>query len=350
MLNGGTENFVMNYYRHIDREKVQFDFLASVDKPGYFDDEIKKLGGRIFHAYPLAKNPIKNYLSIAEIVRENGYQIVHRHTGSAFGYFDLRAARHGGAKYLILHSHNNLAGKPWLHRLSKWLLSFDCIKFSCARPSGQFLFGKNAEFQLINNGIEVASYAFNAKARASFRKSLGLEGKFVVGNVGRLSKQKNHPFLLDVMAQLVKVRPDSMLVCVGAGEERTEIENKIHSMNLERNVMLLGNRSDVATILNAFDVFVLPSLYEGFPIVLVEAQSNGLKCIVSAEACPAESNVTGNVQFISLKQPPEYWAGAILNASGQHDPLAASAVARAGYDIADCAKKLADYYLNLSGE
>ena len=125
----------MDFYRHIDRNKVQFDFLTSVDEKGYFDDEIQKLGGKLYRAYPLKKNPIKNYLDIMRIVKENKYNIVHRHTGSAFGYYDLRAARRGDAKHLILHSHNPQVGKPILHFISEKLLKIDCIPVACSKEA-----------------------------------------------------------------------------------------------------------------------------------------------------------------------------------------------------------------------
>ena len=161
MGNGGIEQFVMNYYRHIDRNAVQFDFLTSVPDAGFFDQEILANGGRLYHACSYKKNPIKTYLDIANIVNRHGYRIVHRHTGSAFGYFDLRAANSGGADHLILHAHNTEAGHQSLHRLSRSFLSFDCIRFACSQEAGRFLFGNNADFRIIRNAIDVSRFAFN---------------------------------------------------------------------------------------------------------------------------------------------------------------------------------------------
>ena len=192
MGNGGIEHFVMNLYRHINREKIQFDFLTSVNEEGYFDDEIKKLGGKLYHAYPLKKNPIKNYRSIAKIVSENNYQIIHRHTGSAFGYYELRAAKKGGAQNLILHSHSCGAGKKIIHKALKKTIKIPCIKLACSLEAGQFLFGEEAHFTVIKNGIDCEQYRFNETLRRNVRNKLKIENKFVVGHIGRFSDEKNH--------------------------------------------------------------------------------------------------------------------------------------------------------------
>ncbi|MEI3219553.1 MAG: glycosyltransferase [Lachnoclostridium sp.] len=164
MGNGGIENFVMNYYRFIDRQKVQFDFLTSVEDQGYFDEEILSMGGKIFHAYPFRKNPIKNYKDIARIVGENNYTVVHRHTGSAFGYFDLRAARRGGAKIPYYASSASHAGNKIVHNISKNLLKIDCIKFACSKEAGEFLFGKDEKnIIIINNAIDAEKFCFSAE-------------------------------------------------------------------------------------------------------------------------------------------------------------------------------------------
>ena len=203
MGNGGIEHFVMDFYRHINRNKVQFDFLTSVDEEGYFDDEINSLGGRLYRAYPLKKNPIKNYFDIVRIVRDNQYDIVHRHTGSAFGYFDLRAARRGGAKHLILHSHNPQPGKPILHFICKKLLRIDCIPFACSREAGEFLFGKDVDVKVINNAIDCDKYKFDATVRTQVREELGLSNSFVVGHIGRFEDQKNHKKLIEIFYEIL---------------------------------------------------------------------------------------------------------------------------------------------------
>ena len=258
MVNGGTGHFVMNYYRHIDRSQVQFDFLTSVDEPGYWDEEIRSLGGKIFHAYPFGKNPIKNYYDIARIVRENHYQIVHRHTGSAFGYFELRAAKHGGANQLILHAHNTEAGKPLVHRAAQLLFNLPCHRFACSHEAGCFLFGKNTCFSIIPNAIDVQRFSFEPVIREKMRKELGLENRLVIGHIGRFQAQKNHSRLLSIFSELHKQRTDSVLVCIGDGEKMEETKALASQMGLREAVLFLGQRNDVTDLLSAFDFFLLP--------------------------------------------------------------------------------------------
>ena len=249
MANGGVEHFVMNFYRNIDRSEVQFDFLTSVESDGYFDEEIRALGGKLYRAYPLKKNPIRNYFDIAHIVQKNHYDIVHRHTGSAFGYFDLRAARHGGAKHLILHSHNPQAGKPILHSVFDMFLKFDCIKFACSREAGEFLFGTGAEFEVMNNAIDCDKFEFDSAIRAQVREELGIADSFVMGHIGRFEMQKNHEKLLEIFYEILQKRPNSCLVCVGVGSLMDNRKEQAKRMGIYDKVRFLGSRNDVKRII-----------------------------------------------------------------------------------------------------
>lgn len=344
MANGGVENFIMNYYRHIDRNKIQFDFLTSVEHSGYFDEEIKELGGRLFRAYPLNKNPMRNYLDIAHIVKENGYDIVHRHTGSAFGYLDLRAARLGGAKNLILHSHNNVARTPWLHKPCKMLLEIDCIKLACSKEAGVHLFGKDADFQVINNAIDCTAFQFSQDIRYRLRRENGIPGDaFVVGHVGRFEYQKNHKKLMSVFASFRKIQGNAKLVCIGDGSLLEETKLYAAEIGIDQDVLFLGNRSDVPEWMNTFDAFCLPSHYEGFGITLVEAQANGLSCVTSKGVVPDAVNVSGNVHFLDLDTPDEQWATEIAVMSGR-DSSAVEQVIHAGFDISNEARSLQEFY------
>lgn len=348
MANGGIEHFVMDYYRHIDRSRVQFDFLVSVDKKGYFDEEIQSLGGVIHHACPLNKGVIKNYQDIARIVRENQYMIIHRHTGSAFGYFDLKAAKHGGAQHLIMHSHNNQAGNTILHYMSKIFLKVECEKLACSQEAGEWLFGKKSNFKVINNAIECDKFHFSALEREKVKRELGLQGKFVIGHVGRFEKQKNHQRILDIFKQIASSKKNSVLVCIGIGSLMDECKSQAFNLDIQDRVMFLGARSDVNKLMQAFDVFLLPSLYEGFPFVLVEAQASGLPCVVST-CVPSECNVTGNVQFISLEETNRTWAEKIIeldNVEIDRDAYA-TMISEKGFDINRESEKLCAYYEGL---
>ena len=347
MGNGGIEHFVMDFYRHIDREKVQFDFLTSVEERGYFDDEILLLGGKIYRAYPLKKNPIKNYRDIARIVQENHYDIVHRHTGSAFGYYDLRAARHGGAKHLILHSHNPQVGKPWIHHVCEKLLKIECIPVACSKEAGEFLFGKNTQVKVINNAIDCDKYKYNADVRQKVREELRISDAFVVGHIGRFEDQKNHKKLLEIFAEILKLNPNSKLVCIGSGSLLEACRKQAEELKISEHTLFLGNRNDVEQVLQSFDVFVFPSLYEGFSITQIEAQVNGLTVFTSKDRVSSSSNITGNVHFIPLEESAKIWAEKIWAEDLTRDYRAIDVVKNAGYDIYDIAGELSEYYQNM---
>lgn len=348
MANGGIEKFVMDYYRHIDRDKIQFDFLVSNEEEGYYDKEILSLGGKIFHAFPLKKNPMKCFFSIAKIVRANGYEIVHRHTGSAFGYFELRAAKFGGAKHLILHSHNNHAGNMSLHVLSKIFLKTKCKKIACSRDAGEWLFGAKSDFFIINNAIECDRYQYTEEIRNKTRKLLNCDDKLVVGHVGRFERQKNHKRLLEIFKAVIESHPNSMLVCVGIGSLLNECKEYAKTLGIAENVVFLGARSDINELMQAFDVFVLPSLYEGFPFVLVEAQTSGLQCVVSKKV-PDESNVAGKIQFVKLENSDIDWANIIVQQGSKNveRERGADIMKERGYDISKNARDLCEFYMAL---
>ena len=179
------------------------------------------------------------------------------------------------------------------------------------------------------------------------RKELGLENRLVIGHIGRFQAQKNHSRLLSIFSELHKQRTDSVLVCVGDGEKMEETKALASQMGLREAVLFLGQRSDVTDLLSAFNFFLLPSLYEGFPFVLIEAQANGLKCFVSEEANPSESNLTGNVTFIPLSATDEEWAAAILKSNLSRDYSALDRVKGAGYDVSDAAELLTPKYLDM---
>lgn len=348
MGNGGIEHFVMDRYRMIDRTKVQFDFLITSSEPGFFDKEINKLGGKVYHTHSLTKNPLRTFLAIKKIVKANGYSIVHRHTGNAIGYFDLRAARCGGAKHLIIHSHNNNAERRMIHRFAKIFLSFNCIRFSCSEAAGRWLFG-NKDFRVIKNAIDVEKYRFSLESRKKIRKQYGLNDSFVVGHVGRIDNQKNHSFLIDIFYEVQKRVPDSKLVCVGDGDEhlRKDIAEKVNSLGLTEKVIFTGSINNVNEVLNAFDVFCLPSKYEGLGISLIEAQTNGLHCITSKDRVPSETDVTGLLEYISLEKEAEAWAAAIIKTDRLRDLTSIQRVIESGYNLSDSVKFLQSFYEGL---
>lgn len=346
MGNGGIEHFVMDNYAAMDKSQIHFDFLVSVDYAGGFDEEIAAMGSKMYRAYPFKKNPIKNYNEIAQIVKDNHYDIIHRHTGSAFGYFDLRAARKGGAKQLILHSHNPDVGKIWVHKLSKQLLEIDCIRLACSKEAGEFLFGQKP-FEVFPNAIDCEQFRFSPSERERVRKELGVENEFVLGHIGRYEEQKNHKKLVEILKAVLKLRPKSKLISVGDGILMQDVKDYAKKLGVYEKILFLGYRKDVASVMQAFDVFVLPSLYEGFGIVQIEAQANGLKCFSSKGVIPREANITGNVKFIPLANTAEQWAEKIVNTNSQRDYNAIQHVIEEGFDIHFSAERLTNFYQSL---
>ena len=347
MGNGGVEHFVMNYYRKIDRSRVQFDFLTSVEDAGFFDDEIKALGGKLYHAYPIKKNPLRNFYDIVRIIHENKYQIVHRHTGNAIGYYDLHAAKLGGAKNLILHSHSTEAETPLLHTLSKALLKMKCIHLACSRTAADFLFGKKSECKIIPNSINTKQYEFSLENRARIRNELGLLPEtFVMGHVGRFGPAKNHHKLFEIFKAVNNTNPNSVLVCVGEGELMDECKEYAENLGISNSILYLGNRPDASRVYSAMDAYVLPSFNEGFGITLLEAQANGLTCFASADVVPKETNVTGNVHFINLHESAEIWAQNIIEYSKRHSN-AADIIHNTVYDLDTSVEVLTHYYETL---
>lgn len=280
---GGQEAFIMNLYRNIDREKIQFDFIVHTLEENYYEPEIKKLGGRVYHITPITKNVFKHCIDLYKIIRNNKYTVVHRHTAFSISWIDLFIAKIAGVKTRIAHSHSsNINENKTIHFIFRPLLNkFSNKKFACSELAGQFLFGKK-KFEIIYNGIDVKKFKYDMKKRARIREEINLKNELLIGHVGRFTYAKNHDFILEVFEKyLLNYNKNAHLLLVGSGERENEIKEIIISKKLEKNVSVLSNRSDVNDILSAIDVFIFPSFYEGLPVTLVEAQANGLPIIAS---------------------------------------------------------------------
>lgn len=318
---GGAETFLMKIHRSIDREKYQLDFCVMSNGVGVYEDEVKARGGRIFRAAEKTKNPVKCFLDIRRIVRENRYEYVMRVNQHSLSVIDLLAAKSGGAKRLIMRSSNagttgRLNGA--LHRIFMFLpKTVPNVKIAPSTEAAEFTFGKNAvkkgKASLLHNGLDYDAYKFDLSVRNDIRRTLGTDG-LILGHVGRFSKQKNHAFLLDVFKCLSELDDGARLALVGTGELEDEIKARAAELGLEEKIAFLGRRSDVPSLMSAFDVLALPSLYEGMPNVIIEAQASGLPCVISDTVTP-EADITGLVKYLSVGLPPEKWAEAILESA-----------------------------------
>ena len=311
MSPSGIGNFIMNVYRNIDREKVQFDFIVHEHRDVSFDDEIRALGGRLFYVTRKAVSPARNFREIWKVVKKGDYNIVFRHTDISTVALDLLAARLGGAKVRIAHSHSTSTSNKKMHLLFQPLLNALCTRrFACSEKAGIWLYGEKP-FEVIINAIRLEDFAWNEKARREIRKKEGLGESLVIGHVGTLLPVKNHLFMLDVMKALVKRSPDSKMLFVGDGAMRTQILEKRKALGLDENVILTGVRTDTAALLQGMDLFLFPSKYEGLPIALVEAQCSGLPCLLS-DAIPRDVDVTPLIHRLPLTGSPAEWADKII--------------------------------------
>ena len=305
--NGGVESVILNYYRHIDKSKVQFDFVVHNNPSENFVREVKNGGGRLYEVTPYMKNVFAFTYEIYRIVRDGRYEIVHSNMNS-LSVFPLFAAWLAGAKIRILHNHTTDTKAEGLRTLLKRVLRplaklFANKYWACSELAAKWMYGERAvsdgKITIIPNAIDLKKFAFNQEKRDRLRSQLGIKDELVIGHVGRFMKQKNHDFLIDIFAAVVKEKHDAKLILIGEGPLEHEIKAKVTRLSLEHNVLFLGVRSDVADLYNVMDIFVLPSFYEGLPVVGVEAQANGLKCLFS-EHVTRESRLLQSTEFLEL--------------------------------------------------
>ncbi len=349
MDGGGVEQVVMNYYRHIDRSRVQFDFIVCEGSKLIPSDEIQGLGGRVFMVSSYA-NVVAFMRQLRQLIHAERWKIVHSHI-NALSVFPLYAAKLENVPVRIAHSHSTSGKGELFKNLAKFLLKtqanrFPTHRFACGQYAGEWLFGKNEHFEIIRNAIELRRFAFTPSARAEVRKELGIEeNQFVVGHVGRFMAQKNHQFLIEVFRRVVELRDDALLLLVGEGELKNEIAQLVREAGLANRVVFLGQRSDVERIYQAFDVFCLPSLYEGLCLVGIEAQSNGLACIFS-DSITREVDVTKSTRFLPINDS-EPWAQAICQVSPGYRN-AVNPIDFSAYEINSAAEALCCRYIELA--
>lgn len=353
---GGVETVIFNNYRAIDRDKVQFDIAIDNCSPCKIPSDIIALGAKIYEIPPYTKLP--SYIhSISKICKENNYQIVHSHM-NAMSVFPLFAAWMNKVPVRIAHSHSTSGGGKDLKRdLFKFLLRplsrvFSTHYFACSKHAACWLFGQKTmeenKITILKNGISTETFKFQPQVRNELRQKLGINEKFVVGHVGRFSPPKNHLFLIQVFADLCKLRDDCVLLLIGGiGSAGAEIENKlrkaIHELGVADKVLFLGTRNDVYNYYQAMDVFILPSLYEGLGLACIEAQCSGLPCILS-DRVPKEAQVNRNVWFLPLEKQAVEWTTVVLENQGErHD--CSNHMIQAGYEIKYVAKELEEFYL-----
>lgn len=341
MNTGGAETFLMKIYRALDREKYQMDFCVNSGE-NFYEKEILEMGGRIYKIPSKSQNMIQWHRELKQIVHAHGYQYVIRVCEHSLAVLDLLVAREGGAKHLIMRSSNAGSGSSmstFVHKCFRFLpKTVPTVKLAPSTEAAEYTFGKGCvqrgEAVLLHNAIDTNIYRFDEIGRERIRKELNLESKFVVGHVGRFNQQKNHEFLIDVFHEVWKSNPEARLVLVGKGELEEAIHKKVHTLGLDDYVIFTGVRKDIPQLMSAFDVFAFPSLYEGMPNTVIEAQATGLPCVVS-DTITQQAKVTDLVSFYALAEAPTVWADTCAHQKAGNRLKYNEDLKAAGYDIND---------------
>ena len=353
MDRGGAETMMMNYLRNMDRSKVILDFLVNRDYKADYEDEIEELGGRIYRMCPMYPQYFRRYKrEIREfLIAHPEYKIIHSNLEER-SYFALKEAKKLNIPVRISHSHNAPKGfdiKSIVRYYFRARLKPQVTHmFTCGLEAGDWLYGANNRDKVImqNNAIDAKAFEYNKELEEKAKKEFGLEGKFVIGHVGRFFPQKNHGFLIDIFNEVYKRDKDAVLVLVGGGELQDSIIEKVKSLGLQDAVKFLGVRSDVNYIMQAFDLFILPSLFEGLPVTMVEAQATGVKCIIS-DKVPSQCAITDNVEIIKLEDSLEHWAERILSYKNSYKKVSMyDEIVKKKFDIKENAKWMENFYLD----
>ena len=350
---GGAETNLMNYYRNMDRSKFQIDFLVHREN-GFFEEEILNAGSKIYRLPPILPWKLKEYKKAVSdfFDKHHDFDIIHGQC-SELGVFIYEEAKRRNIPVIIAHAHNARMDKDkklvfrlmWKKRMRKSINQY----FTCGKEAADNLFGKKLALQSyqMNNAIEVENFKFNQEKRSRKRKELNAEETINLVNIGRFNTQKNQLFLLEIFVEIIKLNQNYRLFLVGDGDLKPQILEKIKKLNLENRVVLLGLRNDVPELLQAMDIFLFPSLHEGFSVAFVEAQATGIKSVISS-GVPLESIlIKENAEVISLKQTPKQWAEKIIKIDVSQRKDVSDIIKQKGYDIKENAQKLEEKYIQL---
>lgn len=322
MNSGGAETFLMKLYRKIDKNLYQMDFCVNIKDEGFYDKEILNMGGKIYHIPSKSENLREFKKCLTELIRKEKYEYVLRITSNTMGFMDLKIAKNAGAKVCAARSSNSNDPKglkmKTAHILGRiFYAKYVDVKIAPSELAAIYTFGekeyKNHEVCILKNAVDLEQYKFSDNARKRIRNELGIsDDDIVCGHIGRFSKQKNHKYLIEIFNSLLKKKPNAKLILVGTGELEQDVNKQCEELGIKENVYFLGVRSDIPAILSAMDVFVFPSLYEGMPNTVIEAQATGLPCVIS-DTITKQANVLGTVKYISLNSAVDIWVQEILS-------------------------------------
>ncbi len=356
---GGIEKYLINVYRNIDHTQFQLDYLAFKGEKICFLDELLEKSN-IYYTTSRKKNYVKYLNDLKRFFKSSNYDYIHFHL-MEFSCFEriIYAKKYTKSK-IILHSH--IANHKISSIKTKLLSEIGelkirkkdvYLKVACSKNAGEYMFKKfkHKTFDVLNNGINVDEFKFSEIDRLMIRKKLKIEDKFVVGNVGRLVEQKNHKFLLEIFKEILEIKSNSVLLLIGKGKLKEKLMEKANNLNIQDNIVYVENTDKINEYMSAMDVFVFPSLFEGLGIVLIEAQSSGLKCFIS-DTLPEEVNVSEYVFRISLNEPAGLWAQNIMKEDTCIDNRIKlnAKIKNSDFDIIKSVKKLEKYYKEKIGD
>lgn len=353
-VDSGVMSIIMNIYRNIDRERIQFDFLYFDNYDNTFESEINALGGVCYKiSRPRLSKSFFNELK-AFFNEKNMYSILHNHE-VYMNVIIAPIAKRYGVKNVIVHSHTTKFSDKKINSIRNKILCLPIKKqadyyFACSKLAGRFLYGDDyinkGKVVILNNAIECDKFKYDKNKRLEIRKKLELDGKMVVGHVGRFNEQKNHMFLIDIFNQICKLKSNAHLILIGDGPLENKIKEKVKILDLQEKVTFLGRRNDISDLMQAMDVFILPSLYEGLPLVGVEAQAAGLPCFM-ADTITDEVNFC-DTKFFNLKNDSSIIAKQVVESLENFNREDTTIYIREnGYNIHDEVDKLKELYLKL---
>lgn len=363
MERGGTESVIMNWYRNIDKNEIQFDFTTMQEHRCAYDDEIESMGGKIIYVPPRAKvGNLNHFKALYNCIKENGpYDAVHSHMNYHGGLVAL-AAKLAGVKTIVCHAHNTedvaeqtLKRKVETTVLRNLMYSCSTDLLACGKEAGSFVFGKNKKFKIINNAVDIEKFkpADNKMQQEIkvLKDKYDLNNKLILGHIGRFNIQKNHKFIVKILRDLKKQNCDFKFLFIGDGELKEEILDSVRKEGLEENIVYLGLQGNINIWLNIMDILVFPSLFEGLPVVLVEAQSTGLPCIISNKISSDVDLGLNLVKFLSIEDGTDIWVNEIINNNMKKEcnqDKIKEQLKREGYYLQDNIKMIENIYKNKS--
>ena len=336
----GTETFMMNVFRHVDHTRFHVDFLIFTQQETDYSREVEKNGSKVWRLRGRRKGILHSFIQLKNFFKQNGstYHAIHWCGNSLSSMTPLFFAWKYNIPVRIVHAHNSSAAglhNRLLHCLHrKFVARITTHHLACSSAAAKWFFGNDKNTIIIKNGIDTDKYKFNPIERSAIRKKLGIAANTtVIGHAGRFCVEKNHTYLLDIFNSYLSLNNDAILLLVGKGELENEIKEKAQQLNISSRVMFMGERNDVPQLMQAMDCFVLSSLFEGLPFVLVEAQGAGLPCLVS-DIVNIDIAITSNISFESISASPQQWAEKIQEYCISHVRAdTGTALSKAGYSV-----------------